>query len=157
MAGSGSRCISSGIVAVERICGLSPSVDLDVIPSCIYTNPEIATVGMNEADAIAEGYQVKVGKYPMLGNGKTILSMGERGFIKLICEEKDGRLLGAVLMCDRATDIIGELSMAISKKLTYKDLASIIRPHPTYEEGITEAAEDIEGMAIHLMPKRSLS
>ncbi|NLJ97395.1 MAG: dihydrolipoyl dehydrogenase [Clostridiales bacterium] len=148
---------AQGIVAVERICGLSPSVDLDVIPSCIYTNPEIATVGMNEADAIAEGYQVKVGKYPMLGNGKTILSMGERGFIKLICEEKDGRLLGAVLMCDRATDIIGELSMAISKKLTYKDLASIIRPHPTYEEGITEAAEDIEGMAIHLMPKRSLS
>lgn len=146
---------AQGIVAVERICGLSPSIDLKVIPSCIYTVPEVASVGIDEAEAMASGYQVKVGKYPMLGNSKTLLSMGERGFIKLVSDEKDGRLLGAHLMCDRATDMIGELSMAISKKLTYKDIASIIRPHPTYEEGITEAAEDIDGMAIHLMPKRT--
>lgn len=145
---------AQGIVAVERICGLLPSVDLDVIPSCIYTSPEVASVGMDEAEAKAKGYQVRVGKYPMLGNSKTMLSMGERGFIKLVCDEKDGRLLGAQLMCDRATDMIGELGLAISMKLTYKDIASIIRPHPTYEEGITEAAEDIEGMAIHVMPKR---
>jgi dihydrolipoamide dehydrogenase len=141
---------------VERICGLTPSIDLEIIPSCIYTAPEVATVGMDEAEAKEAGYQVKVGKYPMLGNSKTLLSMGERGFIKLVCQADTGRILGAQLLCDRATDMIGELGLAISKKLTSKDLASIIRPHPTYEEAITEAADDIEGMAIHIMPRRVL-
>lgn len=145
---------AQGIVAVEKICGHTPSIDLDVIPSCIYTVPEVASVGMDEAEAKDLGYEVKTGKYPMLGNSKTLLSMGERGFIKLVCDAKTGRLLGAQLLCDRATDMIGELVMAISKKLTYKDLGSIIRPHPTYEEAITEAANDIESMAIHIMPKR---
>lgn len=145
---------AQGIVAVERIYGLKASIDLDVIPSCIYTIPEVASVGMTEEEAISQGIQVKTGKYPMLGNSKTLLSMGERGFIKLICEAESGRILGAQLMCDRATDMVGELTLAISKKLTYKELASIIRPHPTYEEAITEAADDIEGMAIHLMPRR---
>jgi dihydrolipoamide dehydrogenase len=147
---------AQGIVAVERMFGHRPSIDLDVIPSCIYTVPEVATVGMDEAEAKALGYDVKVGKYPMLGNSKTLLSMGERGFVKLICDAKTGRLLGAQLLCDRATDMIGELALAISKKLTYKDLGSIIRPHPTYEEAITEAVDDIDNMAIHVMPRRTL-
>lgn len=147
---------AQGIVAVERIYDKSPSIDLDVIPSCIYIDPEVASVGLDEKEAINLGYQVKVGKYPMLGNSKTLLSMGERGFIKLVCDETDGRLLGAELLCERATDIIGELAMAISKKFTYKDIATIIRPHPTYEEGITEAAQDIEKEAIHMMPKNVL-
>lgn len=147
---------AQGIVAIERMCNLSPSLDLDVIPSCIYMVPEVATVGLDEAEAINQGYSVQVGKYPMLGNSKTMLSMGERGFIKLVCDKKDGRLLGAQLLCNRATDMIGELSMAISRKLTYKDIASIIRPHPTFEEGITEAAEDIEGKSIHMVPKGTL-
>lgn len=147
---------AQGIVVVERICDQSPSLDLDLIPSCIYIIPEVATVGLNEAEAINQGYEVEVGKYPMLGNSKTILSLGERGFIKLVCDKKNGRLLGAQLMCDRATDMIGELSLAISNKLTYKDLARVTRPHPTFEEGITEAAEDVEDRAIHMMPKRRL-
>ncbi|HPU63927.1 MAG TPA: dihydrolipoyl dehydrogenase [Mobilitalea sp.] len=145
---------AQAVAAVEIICGHKPSIDLDVIPSCVYTSPEVATVGLDEAEAAALGYNVKIGKYPMLGNGKTLLSMGERGFIKLVCDADSGRILGAQLLCDRATDMVGELALAISKKLTYKDLASIIRPHPTYEEAITEAAEDIEGMAIHLMPRK---
>lgn len=147
---------SQGIAAVERICGLNPSIDLDVIPSCIYTIPEVASVGMSETEAKDLGYEVKIGKYPMLGNSKTLLSMGERGFIKLVCDADTGRLLGAQLLCDRATDIVGELALAISKKLTYKDLESIIRPHPTYEEAITEAAGDIDNMAVHVMPRRTL-
>lgn len=147
---------AQGIVAVEKISGHTPSIDLNVIPSCIYTVPEVASVGMDETEAKAEGYAVKVGKYPMLGNSKTLLSMGERGFIKLICDAETGRLLGAQLLCDRATDMIGELALAISRKLTYKELDSVIRPHPTYEEAITEAADDIDGMAIHIMPRRTL-
>jgi dihydrolipoamide dehydrogenase len=98
---------------------------------------------------------VKVGKYPMLGNGKTLLSAGERGFIKVISEEDTGRILGAALLCDRATDMVSEFASAIVQELTVQDMAAVIRPHPTYSEAITEAVEDVEGMAIHLMPKRA--
>lgn len=147
---------AQGIVAVEGISGHKPSIDLEVIPSCIYTSPEVATVGMDEAEAKALGYEIIIGKYPMLGNSKTLLSMGERGFIKIICEAETGRILGAQLLCDRATDMVGELALAISRKLTFKEIASIIRPHPTYEEAITEAADDITDMAIHVMPRRTL-
>ena len=70
--------LSPGYSTVEIICGHIPSIDLDVIPSCIYTVPEVASVGMDEAEAKVMGYDIKVGKYPMLGNSKTLLSMGER-------------------------------------------------------------------------------
>lgn len=145
---------AQGIVAVEKMNKKEPSIDLNVIPSCIYTNPEVAVVGMSEEEAEDNGYEVKIGKYPMLGNSKTILSTGERSFIKVICDAATDRILGASLLCDRATDMVSEFTTAIVNGLTYKDLASVIRPHPTYSEAITEAVEDVEGCAIHLMPKK---
>ena len=145
---------AQGIAAVEGMTGRALSVNLEVIPSCVYTTPEIAVVGLTEEEALEAGYQVKVGKYPMLGNSKTVLSSGERGFIKVICDKATDRILGAVLLCDRATDLVSEFATAIANGLTAHDMATVIRPHPTYSEGITEAIEDIEGMAIHLMPKR---
>jgi dsRNA-specific ribonuclease len=96
---------------------------------------------------------LEVGKYLMLGNSKTVLSQGERGFIKVICDASSKRILGAHLLCDRATDMIGEFATAIVNGLTTENLASVIRPHPTYGEAVTEAIEDVEGMAIHLMPR----
>jgi dihydrolipoamide dehydrogenase len=145
---------AQGIVAVENMCGKVPTVDLSVIPSCIYTVPEVAAVGMSEEEAIANGINTKVGKYPMLGNSKTVLSMGERGFIKVICNADTDKIIGAVLLCDRATDMVSEFATAIVNGLTTKDLASVIRPHPTYSEAITEAVEDVDGMAIHLVPNK---
>jgi dihydrolipoamide dehydrogenase len=145
---------AQGIYTVEKMFGHKPSIDLSVIPSCIYTTPEAASVGMTEEEAVQAGLRVKAGKYPMLGNGKTLLSAGERGFIKVISDENTGRILGAVLLCDRATDMVSEFATAIVQELTVKDMAAVIRPHPTYSEAITEAVEDVEGMAIHLMPKR---
>ncbi len=144
---------AQGIAAVEEMFGREISVNLSAIPSCVYTIPEIATVGLSEEKALEAGYEVKTGKYPMLGNGKTILSAGDRGFVKLISDASTDRLLGAVLLCDRATDMISELTMAMANGLTVKEMASVIRPHPTYSEGITEALEDIHGNAIHLMPR----
>ena len=148
---------AQGIVAVEKMCGEKASIDLSVIPSCIYTTPEVATVGMSEAEAVENGFHVISGKYPMSGNSKTLLSMGERGFIKLICDQDTNKILGAQLLCDRATDIVSEFATAIVNGLTTKDLASVIRPHPTYSEAVTEVATDVEGMAIHLMPKKKTS
>jgi len=145
---------AQGISAVERMYGMEPSVNLSTIPSCIYTSPEVAVVGMSEEEALAQGYCVKTGKYPMLGNSKTVLSMGERGFIKVICDSTSEKILGAQLLCDRATDLIGEFTSAIVNGLTIHEMTSVIRPHPTYGEAITEAVEDVEGMAIHLMPRK---
>lgn len=145
---------AQGITAVEIMNKQTPSIHLDIIPSCIYTTPEVAVVGMQEEEAKANGMKIEVGKYPMLGNSKTILSTGERGFIKVICDAATKRILGATLLCERATDMVGEFATAIANGLTSHDLTSVIRPHPTYEEAITEAVEDTEGMAIHLIPRK---
>lgn len=145
---------AQGICAVEKMFGERPDINLKVVPSCIYTSPEAATVGLSEEEAVQAGYRVKVGKYPMLGNGKTLLSAGDRGFIKVICDEDTLQILGAVLLCDRATDMVSEFATAIVNGLTARDLAAVIRPHPTYSEAVTEAVCDVEGMALHLMPKR---
>lgn len=145
---------AQGIVAVESMCNQRPSVNLNVIPSCIYTSPEVASVGLNEAEAKEKGYAVKIGKYPMLGNSKTILSMDDRGFIKIIIDSETDKVLGAQLICARATDMVGELATAIANGLTVEDLSSVIRPHPTYLEGVTEAIDDVYSKAIHMLPNR---
>ncbi len=145
---------AQGIAAVEGMLKLPLSIDLSVIPSCLYTTPEAAEVGLTEEEAKERGSRIKTGKYPMLGNCKTVLSRGERGFIKVVSEADTGRILGAQLLCDRATDLVSEFSTAIAKGMTTSEVASIIRPHPTYSEAITEAVEDVEGMAIHLLPKK---
>jgi len=144
---------AQAIVAVEKIFGLEPTIDLSAVPSCIYTSPEIACVGLTEEEAIEKGYTVKVGKYPMLGNSKIILSMDERSYIKVICDAKNDKIIGAQILCPRATDMIGEFTTAIVNGLTTKDLGKVIRPHPTYGESVTEAIEDFEGLAIHILPK----
>lgn len=133
---------AQAVVAVEYMNGKKPSVDLKVIPSCIYTTPEIACVGLTEDEAKQKGISIKTGKYPMLANSKTILSAEERGFIKVIFDAETDKLLGAQLMCSRATDMVGEFATAIVNGLTRQQLASAIRPHPTYEEAISEAIEN---------------
>ena len=135
---------AEGIRAVETMYGLPGSQNLSVIPACVYTSPEIASVGMTADEAKAAGIEVKTGKYIMSVNGKSVLTGQERGFIKLVAEAASGRIIGAQLMCARATDMIGELSLAIVKQLTAKDLSSIVMAHPTFGEGIAEAAEDLK-------------
>lgn len=147
---------AQGIVAVENMLGEEPSIRLDVIPDCIYTNPEIASVGLTEAQAKEQGMKVKTSKASMLANGKSMISLQDRGFIKLVYDEEGDRLVGAQLMCARATDMVGELATAIVNGLSQKQLAVVIRPHPTYVEAVTEAVEDLEGMAIHMAKKRKI-
>lgn len=147
---------AQGMIAVEhmncnRAIGEEPSVHLDVIPSCIYTSPEIATTGLTKEDAKIKGIPVIISKYPLSGNCKSVISADERGYIKLIVEENTKQVLGGEIICSRATDMIDEISLAIVHKLTAEDLMKVIRPHPTYIEGITEAASDIYKKAIHML------
>lgn len=146
---------AQGICAVERIAGQIPNIDLATVPGCVYTDPEIAAVGITEEEAKAKGIALRKGKFLMSGNGKTLIEQGDRGFVKLLFDAQTDILLGAQLMCARATDLISELAGAVVNHLTAKQLASVIRPHPTFTEAVTEAVEDAHGRAIHLAPKKA--
>ena len=145
---------SQGIRAIEAMLSLPDSTDLSVVPGCVYTNPEIATVGMTADEAKAAGIDAKVGKFIMSSNGKSLIEKQERGFIKVVAESKSGRILGATLFCGRATDMVSELAAAIVNRLTLEDVAKVIHPHPTFSEGILEAVEACAGHGIHSAPKR---
>lgn len=145
---------TQGTVVAEHLAGKSASVDLSVVPSCVYTDPEIASVGLTEEDAKEQGIPVRVGKFIMSANGKSLISREERGFVKILAAEESGVILGAQMMCARATDMIGELATAVANGLTAKQLLRGMRAHPTYNEGVGEALEELEGGAVHVMPRR---
>ena len=116
---------------------------LSSIISCIYTNPEIASVGLTELQAREKNISVVVGKQTMYSNARTLIATRERGFIKIIVDKNTRRIVGAHLMCDRATDIISEFAMAIDSEFTVDDMLSTIYPHPSYCEEIGIALEKI--------------
>ena len=145
---------AQGAAAVAHMAGQPPEVELSAVPACIYTDPEIATVGLTADEARQQGIEVGVGKYAMSGNGRTVIERQDRGFVKLVFEAQSGVLLGAQLMCDRASDLICELTTAVVNKLTAEQLLRGIRPHPSFAEGVGEAAEDFLGRATHVAPRR---
>ena len=131
---------AQGRCALASMLGRTPPVSM-IIPSCIYTDPEIASVGMTLEEAREKGIQAESRKYPMSANGKSLLSEQERGFIKVVCEKESRRLLGAQMMCARASDLISEMTQALVRGSMLDELASVIRPDPTFSEGITEAVK----------------
>lgn len=145
---------AQGIAVVEELAGKEVSVDLTAVPGCVYTDPEIASVGLTEDAAKEQGIPVKVGKFIMSANGKSLITQEERGFIKVVAHEETGVILGAQMMCARATDMIGEFVTAVANEMTVSQLLRGMRAHPTYNEGIGEALEELEGGAIHVAPKK---
>ena len=133
---------AAGKNAVRRMLGLPDAADLKFVPSCIYTKPEIACVGMTEDEAKTAGIPYSSRKVLMGANGKTVVTDRERGYIRVVFEKESGKILGAQMMCERATDMISEFTEALTLGLTTEDLARAIRPHPTYSEAITEALRD---------------
>ncbi len=130
---------AEGRCAVAFMNGADAPVDVDCVPSCIYTSPEIASVGLTADEAKEKGIDVVSKKYPMSANGKTVLSLQERGFIKVIADKETGKVLGAQMMCARATDMISQFAQAVVNGLTLDDMSRVIYPHPTFSEGIGEA------------------
>jgi dihydrolipoamide dehydrogenase len=145
---------AQGSYVAEKLAGKNPQNHLELVPGCVYTDPEIASVGMTEEDAKEKGIEVKTGKFIMSANGKSLITREERGFIKVIVEAESERILGAQMMCARATDMIGEFGTAIANGLTAGDLLKGMRAHPTYNEGVAEALEDAVGEAIHIAPRK---
>lgn len=130
---------------VAAITGKEPPVDMNVVPSCVYTDPEIASVGLTEERAKAEGIPVKTAKYLTGANGKCLIAGTESGYVKVVTHGESGVLLGAQMVCPRATDMIGELALAIQQGITGEALSAVIHPHPTFSEMISGAVEGLQG------------
>lgn len=142
-----------GMIAAANASGHDEVIDYSAVPSCIYTSPEIAFVGTGEDKAKALGIDYKVGSYNVAGNGKAMVMDEAIGTIKLI-GDGSGKLIGAQLICPRATDMISELTALIRLGASVKDVAGTIHPHPTVNESIMEAAHDFDGLSCYCLPKK---
>ncbi|MEG1641997.1 MAG: dihydrolipoyl dehydrogenase [Synergistaceae bacterium] len=142
---------AEGLNAVEIMAGHKPAIDLSIVPDAIYTNPEIACTGLTEAEAKDKGLNISTAKASMMSNGKSIISLQDRGFIKIVYDNDNDCIVGAQLMCARATDIVNEFSTAIVNKLSKAQMQAVIRPHPTFAEAVTEAVEELDGRSIHTL------
>ena len=141
---------ASGLMAAELIMGERMAMDFRTIPYCVYTNPELASVGLTEQDAEIKGYKIKVGKFPMYGNGKSVITGNVRGMVKIIADENTGEVLGIHIAGNSATELIASGAVAMRLEATVQELITTIYAHPTVGEAIHEAAESVFGRAIHI-------
>lgn len=136
-------------VAVSNMLGKTARMEYDVVPSCVFSTPELASVGLSEAAALDQGYEVKVGKFPFSANGRA-LGMNEAvGLVKLVSEAGSGDLLGAHILGPHASDLIAESAMAMAMGATAEDMDLTIHAHPTLPEAMQEAALGTTGKMIH--------
>ncbi|MGA1869716.1 MAG: dihydrolipoyl dehydrogenase [bacterium] len=131
------------------IKGQKHSFDLRTIPCCIFTNPPISMVGLSEDEALKAGKKVKTGVFPFeyLGIARSLDKT--EGFVKIVCDQKD-TVVGGHIIGHHATELIQEISLAMSKGLTVKDITHVIHPHPTFSEALLEAGENVLGEALHM-------
>lgn len=130
---------AQAVNAVRYMAGEKPLYQLDCIPACVYTDPEIGSVGMTQEEAKRRNIPFLIRKYPMSANAKTVLTNQDRGFIIVVTEKESGKILGAQMMCARATDMISQFTAAIVNGMTVDQLAVVIYPHPSFSEAIGEA------------------
>src|ERR1700687_4137741 len=143
-----------GVCAVENIVGNgNRTPDYHAAPNCIYTDPEIAHVGLGEKEAKDKGLDVKVGKFPFAASGRALTLGQSEGFVKVISDASSGKLLGAHMIGPRATDLIAEATLAVQNGLTLEQIDLTIHAHPTLPESLMEAALAAQGRAIHIPNK----
>lgn len=140
---------SQGIVAVENIMGKNTEMDYTVVPSCIFTSPEVAAVGITSQMAEAQGLAVKFGKFPFMACGRAQAAGEAEGFVKILADKATDKILGVTIVGPHATDLIAEATLAIKLGAAAEQLASTIHAHPTLAEAVMEAAEAVNGLSIH--------
>jgi dihydrolipoamide dehydrogenase len=140
-----------GVITVEAIAGQHPhAMDKAKIPGCTYCNPQIASVGLTEAKAKAAGYDIRVGKFPFIGNGKAIALGEPEGLVKTIFDKKTGQLLGAHLVGAEVTELIQGFVIAMNLETTEEELIQSVFPHPTLSETMHESVLAAYGRVIHV-------
>jgi len=146
------KAMKEGVVAAEVIAGDRASAfDPVAIPNCVYTDPEVATIGLSEEEAKAAGYDVRVGKMNLIASGRARTMNETDGLIKLVGDAKTDLFLGMHIVAPQAESLIGEGVIALEMGATIEDIGLSIHPHPTLTESIQDAAESIHGKAIHIV------
>jgi len=143
---------AQGIAAVEHALGHRAAYNPRAIPSCLYTTPEAASVGLTEEEAGRQGLDYRVGLFPLAGNGKSLIEGCESGLVKIIAGARHGEILGAHIVGPRATELVGEMALAINLEATVDEMAATVHAHPTVSEALAEAALAFSGQAIHWPP-----
>ena len=140
-----------GIIAVDHLLGANPHpLDYGAVPGCTYCQPQVASIGLTEAQAREKGFELKIGRFPFRASGKA-RAIGEiDGLVKLIFDAKYGELLGAHIMGSEATEMIAELGIAKTLETTVYEIQHTMHAHPTLSEAVMEAAGDANGEAIHI-------
>ena len=142
---------AQAVTAVEYIAGLNPApIDYHLMPKAIYCEPQVASFGITEDQAITEGIEVQIGKFPFSASGKAIALGHTEGMVKLITDPEIGEILGAHMIGSEVTELLAELSMTNLLEGTTTELGWLVHPHPTISETLKEAALDTTGEAIHI-------
>jgi dihydrolipoamide dehydrogenase len=139
---------AEGLVAAETICGHVATMSYKAIPSCIYTEPEVAAVGLTEAQAREKGYDVKIGTMPFRSLAKAMAINERDGFVKVVADAKYGEILGMHIIGPHATDLIHEGVVSIQLENTVEELMKTVHAHPSLAEAVGQANEDVNNMAI---------
>ena len=142
---------AEGIVAAQNCMGGNVEMDYGTVPWCVFTIPEVARVGMTEEEAKAEGYAVKVGRFPYAASGKALGMRETDGFVKVVSDQEFGDILGVHILGAHASDLVHEAAVAIRLEASVADLADTIHAHPTLAEAVMEAAEAAHDRAIHII------
>ena len=142
---------AEGVFVAERIAGLDPQpLDYLAMPRAAYCSPQVASMGLTEAEARDQGYEVKIGKFPFLANGKSLATGHSEGFAKIVADASTGELLGAHLIGHEVTELLGELSLTRLLDGTDIELGRVVNAHPSMSEAVKEAALAAEGHAVHI-------
>jgi len=147
------KASKEGIVAAETIGGLNSEADFRAIPGVVFTDPEIATVGLTESQAKEKGYDPIVGKFPFTALGRAMIAGETEGFAKIVADKESSLVLGVHIVGNEASDLISEAVLAVEMGATLEDIGLTVHPHPTLPEAIMEAAEAAQGKAIHIVRK----
>jgi len=148
------KASTEGIVAAENALGRQTKVDYSKIPNCIYTFPEVASLGLTENQGRKNGLQITVGRFPFASNGRALAEGGSDGFVKVIADKDLGQVIGVHILGDHATDLIGGPVLAMALEATIEEMGRTIQAHPTLMEAVAEASLDAMKEAIHL-PKKN--
>ncbi|MDS0300701.1 dihydrolipoyl dehydrogenase [Halogeometricum sp. S1BR25-6] len=138
-----------GETVAEVIAGEPAALDYQAVPTVVFTDPEIATVGMTESDAEEAGYDTVVGEMPLRANGRALTLDEEEGFVRVVADDDEGYLLGAQIVAPEASELIAEFGLALELGATLDDVSATIHTHPTLSEAAKEAAANASGRAIH--------
>jgi dihydrolipoamide dehydrogenase len=148
------KASKQGIVAAEVIGGLASAYEPQALPSTIFSEPEVASVGLTEEEAKKQGFDAVSARFPFAALGRALAAMETEGFVKMVIDKSSKQVLGVQIVGPNASDLISECALAIEMGATAEDIALTIHPHPTLPESLMEVAEAILGKAIHTVNKK---